>query len=119
MTADAAVFGRAGHVAAYAATAVSGLPRARRMLRKQVLADAGETAVAGTYRCATWVGWDEIDAAAARIRVEIPKMLSHPNPLADIDKAVADARAISTDDDPPVVLLGLVAVRAEPAGLVP
>lgn len=103
-----------GNVVAFAATAISGLDRARRLLMEKVLFDAGATAIPSTYECATWIGWAQIRSAAERIRRERVTMAADPNPLDQLEFALSEAASISTDDDPPVLMLGSVAVTRDP-----
>lgn len=110
-------FSPGGHVVALAATAVSGLANARRALRAQVLADAADVAVPDSYVCAVWIGSDEIALGAEVIRSERPRMESDPNPFDDLEYALSECASIGKPDDPPVLLLGVVAVTAAPARL--
>lgn len=103
-----------GWVAALAATTVAGLPAARRALRDQLAGDAGLAGMPTSYECAVWVGWDEIRAAAAVIRRERSVMISDPNPLDHLEYALSEVASLSSDDNPPVLLLGCLPVTGDP-----
>jgi hypothetical protein len=102
-----AAFPEGGSYVAMGVCQLSSLAKARRALRAQLLADAADAAIAGSYECAVWIGWPAIREAAALIRRERVRMVTQPNPFDHLEFVLSEATALGRDDsDPPVMLLG-------------
>lgn len=96
----------------FAATDTCCLARARRELRDALRRDAG--LLAGYYVSAEWVGHDEIADAARSIREQRARMTQSTG-FDQLEYALSECAAMGrAGHGPPVLVLGVQALTAEP-----